>query len=74
MRKMKLPDTQELIWFAVGIWVAFFVLRMIRAREDGISSVLMYFAIAVAPPIVIIFQDQLLYWLYQLRGMTSKGG
>lgn len=74
MRRMNLPDTQELIWFALGVWVTFFVARMIRARDTGISNVLMYFLIAAAPAIVIIFQDQFVYWLQKLGAHTPKGG
>lgn len=73
MNRMNLPDTQELIWFVLGVWVTFFVARMIRARNTGIANFLMYLFIAAAPPAVIIFQDQFVYWLQELRAYTPKG-
>lgn len=70
MKNLNLPDTQELIWFAVGVWVTFFLGRMLRARHSGIASFLMYFFLGIAPPVVIIFQDQFVYWLQQVREYT----
>lgn len=72
MKSMNLPDRQELIWFVVGIWVAFFVVRMIKARDRGLVNVLMYFFIAVAPPGVIIFQGQFMSLLQDLRAYTPE--
>lgn len=73
MKNMNLPDTQELIWFAIGIWVTFFAVRMLRARHNGIASVLMYFFLGLAPPAVVIFQDQFVYWLQELRAYSPQG-
>lgn len=73
MRRLNLPDTQELIWFALGIWVAFFVRRMLRARRSGIAPFLMYLFLAAAPLVVIIFQVQFAQWLQDLREVTSLG-
>ena len=72
MKNINLPDTQELIWFAVGVWVAFFVVRMFKARDRGLVNVLMYFFFAIAPPAVIIFQDQFVNLLQELRAYTPE--
>jgi hypothetical protein len=74
MKRMNLPDPQELVWLAIGVWVTFFLARMVRARDKGIASMLMYLFLAAAPPLVIIFQEQFVYWLQQLREMAPKGG
>lgn len=74
MKRMDLPNTQELIWFGLGVWVTFFVLRMIGARHKGIGGILLYLFIAAAPVAVVIFQDQIFYWLQKLRASSPKGG
>lgn len=74
MKPMNLPDSQELLWFGLGVWITFFVLRMIRARHKGIGGILLYLFIAAAPVAVVIFQDQIFYWLQKLRASTPKGG
>jgi len=67
MKNLNLPDTQQLIWFGIGVWMMFMLRRLWRAKDDGITGFMMYLILMLAPAVVIVFQDQLVAWLEAVR-------